>query len=414
MGEELETSFEHAKDARSFSLSSGEGETKRSVAMVLNNFSERGGLELYAHKLIEGLVSNGWWVTVFCQRSDSLFSHENLKVEKFATPPSGSPKAQRIAIASENAARQIALQGPFDIVHSQHFLLEGADVVTFHNHTVYRLSDCGLNWERLLNRLKLQLLPAYKMRAHVDQVLCSTSKVLIFPSKICQADFDVHYQISKSHDKRSVMVAHPGATSADIDQEKELAAVPQTPFTFLFVGRGYRKKGLDVLLDAVQILKSKGFSCQLLVAGLRFKPIDKARLKRRGIDKIVSYLGFRTDMDNVYRSAAAIVLPSRVEPFGMAPVEGMLHGLVPIVSKVCGVAETLNNEKDALIFENQLSAKELADCMARLITDQKLVARLRTNALAKAKELDWQKSLSITEMAYQTVLSHQSKHTHAV
>ncbi len=85
------------------------------------------------------------------------------------------------------------------------------------------------------------------------------------------------------------------------------------------------------------------------------------------------------------KKASSIILPSRIEPFGMAPIEGMLRGLVPIVSRICGVAEVLKDESDALILEDHLKVQELAALMEKLIDNAELTKKLSTAALETSK-----------------------------
>ena len=69
---------------------------KLHIALVLRLFSSQGGLELYALKLIEGLLKCGHKVTVICEIDESNLSHPNLVVYKFAGAKKGSNKWQKI------------------------------------------------------------------------------------------------------------------------------------------------------------------------------------------------------------------------------------------------------------------------------------------------------------------------------
>ncbi len=163
-----------------------------------------------------------------------------------------------------------------------------------------------------------------------------------------------------------------------------------------------------MLFEALRQLKSEGKTCRLLIAGLSKKPLDSFRLARLGLQNEVEYLGFRHDMNNVYKQADAIVLPSRIEPFGMSPIQGMLRGLVPIVSSVSGVAEILSHGEDALILKNHLDHHELAALIGRLMNDRELVCRLSTAAMTTAKEITWEKAVESTLVAYAKVKEQES------
>jgi glycosyltransferase involved in cell wall biosynthesis len=379
------------------------------VAMVVRKFSESGGLELYAHKLVEGLLAHQYRVTVVCEESDSALKHSNLKIETFVPPPTKASKSAKIDHYFKVASQRVNELGPFDIVHSQHFPVHGANVVTFHNHTIFKSRRTGFAWESLLNYAKSSFVPAYLSRSKADLILMSETSVRLFPSQICREDFIACYGAGARLRGQTSLVVYPGAPGSSIPTElgKPRRFPKGGQMTFLFVGRGYRRKGLDVLLRSCQLLKSQGKNFQLLIAGLKAKPWDQLRLKCLGIDKEVQYLGFCRDMAEVYAGADAIVMPSRLEPFGMAPLEAMSFGLIPIVTRSCGVAEVLSHETDALIVNNHLNARELSHQMERLMTDEQLFENLSKRAIVTARQQEWEKTVSVTRQGYD--LAYASK-----
>lgn len=383
------------------------------IAMAMRSFSGSGGLELYAHKLVEGLLDKGVKITVVCQNVESQFKHRNLSITEFAKPPANLSKAERVQQlfdASSAAVQHIQRSCPFSIVHSQHLPIAGAHVATFHNHTVGRLSEVGAGWERALNGFKVSFSNAYAKRDQFDRMLCETANCLVFVSKRMQEDYFKRYELTGDKAKPYV-VAYPGASLP------ESSTTQTNPFTdgrgaeqgslvtFLFVGKGFRKKGLDVLFDACSKLKKDGQSYQLIIAGLKKKPLDVLRLKALNIEDCVDYLGFQKDMAAVYARAQSLILPSRIEPFGMAPVQAMQFGLVPIVSAVSGVSEVLADGEDALILKDHLNSGELASHMTRLMQDRELLTRLSSKALETARRVTWEETVNQTLKAYALVVS---------
>jgi glycosyltransferase involved in cell wall biosynthesis len=405
------------------------------IAMVVRSFSERGGLELYAHRTVEGLLKHGHRVTVICEEADSRFEHDKMQKIFFEKADKKARKAVRIQHHFLAATKAVKDNGPFDIVHSQHLPMEGADVVSFHNHTAARLVKVGQNWEQLLAKAKMLYSTAYKRRYLQDEILCR-APVLMFPAAVMRDDFRQTYNLDQTHDLRSYVVANPGAnfpkeTNESSGEDEQMVGRASSarlagsdagsgdagsgdtgqasaPFTFLFVGKGYRKKGLDILLSACRELKAQETQFRLLIAGLKAKPLDRLRLSLLGLSSQVQYLGFRKDMHAVYAQAQATILPSRIEPFGMAPVQGMLLGLVPIVSKVTGVSEVLSDGVDALILQDHLSAVELSQLMQKLITQPGLRHSLSLKARNTADMLTWDRTVEATLQGYRISLTKQS------
>lgn len=391
------------------------GAVPRRVAMVVRLFSPHGGLELYTHKLVEGLLERGIAVTVLCEENQSDLVHPSLSVKFFEAAGRSAKKFEKIAHYYNAATEALADLTDCQIVHSQHLPVKGADVVTFHNHTVFRLTEVGLPWEAALNRVKAGLVPSYRLREKHDRELIENASCRVFSSRTCLDDFYRTYGERCAHDYASYMVAYPGAAlsqSRALAQPQVLESAPRSkadsheakPFNFLFVGKGYRKKGLDVLLAACTILNKRGRRFNLLIAGLNAKPVDKLRLLLLGLN-CVHYLGFQKDMLSVYEKSAALVLPSRIEPFGMAPLQGMLNGLPPVVSRVSGIAELLEHGNNALILDNHLNAAELANLMESLMMDEELRRRLAQNGRELARALSWDATVESTVEAYQYALS---------
>jgi len=376
------------------------------IAMLVRAFSKNGGLELYTYHLVNGLLDRGHSVVVVCEEDDSGLTHPHLSVQKFAPSAPGSRKSARLLHYLEASSAAIKSAGNFDIIHSQHLPSTLANVVTFHNHTASRLAQVGYGWERLLTKGKMALVKAYRLRDRFDRMLCVSAKCLIFPSKICMQDFSNTYSISATNPRAVCQVAYPGATIMSGTAVSAEVARSNDEFNFLFVGKGFRKKGLDVLLQACAILQSRGKRAHLLIAGLKKKPIDSARLALMGLSNRVTYLGFCSDMPAVYARASAIVLPSRIEPFGMAPLQGAAAGLVPIVSRMCGAAEVLHDGVDSLILQNHLDANELAHHMERLINDRDMTSKLAAAAKSCAQTVTWDQTVQSTIAAYDAALSN--------
>ncbi len=379
--------------------------------MVMRAFSPHGGLELYAHKLIEGLLDKGVRVTVICQSIESELKHPNLAFIEFDKPPKGLSKAQRVQQLFDSANEALKKHGgSFSLVHSQHLPTELANVVTFHNHTVGRLSEVGKGWERALNDFKVNFAPAYKLRDKFDGVLCRTADCLIFVSKRMQEDYYKRYNLSsasaQAKEAKSYVVAYPGASLPPVDETITAKSERSSGiFTFLFVGKGFRKKGLDVLFESCAHLRRNGKNFRLIIAGLKERPLDKLRLTALNISENVEYLGFQKDMAAVYARAQSIILPSRIEPFGMAPVQAMTFGLVPIVSSVTGVCEVLHDGEDALFLKDHLNSVELAAQMQRLMEEKDLLEKLSANSVATARTVSWEATVNQTLKAYEVVMS---------
>ena len=384
------------------------------VAMLSRWFSRHGGLELYCHRLVEELLDRQVKVTVVCEENKSDLKHANLEIIDYGPSYKKLSKGDTYRYAFKKTKEILDSLEGVDIVHTHQLPCHKHDVVTFHNHTINRLSNVGLGWEKMVNKAKANFADKYQTKMIFDKRLCTESACRIFVSSIEQMEY---YDEFKLDSTAPYVIAYPGSsTNEDThNQDPEGDSVSEFErverFPFMFVGKGYRMKGLDVLFKACRLLKSEGIEFELHVVGLDKKPILKASLIRHKIEDRVKFKGFVSDMDSVFKDAYSIVTPSRLESFGMAPLQAMRHGLVPIVSKVCGISETLTNEVDGLIVEDHLDPKDLANQMKRLVLDQDLYSRCSQNAKKKSKEFTWTNTCNATILAYQSVLQSRKRNT---
>lgn len=109
---------------------------------------------------------------------------------------------------------------------------------------------------------------------------------------------------------------------------RERLGLPADRAVFLLASTGHARKGLDLL---VQALGHSELPVLLVVAG---RPTGIAAPNLR-------YLGYRNDMEDVYRAADCTVMASRFEPFGLVGVESVLCGTPLIGAAGMGCMEVI-------------------------------------------------------------------------
>jgi glycosyltransferase involved in cell wall biosynthesis len=270
--------------------------------------------------------------------------------------------------------------------------------------------------ENLFNQAKSAVVPAYRLRREFDRMLCHQARCLVFPSYRCRDDYYLAFGAAGELDGTPSVVAYPGCDPAAPDWAKypvNEETGRQEPLTFLFVGKGHRTKGLNILLEACRILSARKRSFRLLVAGMRSNSFARARLDLAGLQRHVRYLGYQSDLDPVFRQASVFVMPSRMETFGIACLQAMQRGLAPVVSRAAGISELLTHDENALVLEDHLDARMLASLMERLMDDSKLLLKLRNSARDLAARLSWTATAEATLEAYRMALSAGSDRTGA-
>ena len=178
-----------------------------------------------------------------------------------------------------------------------------------------------------------------------------------------------------------------------IPVERVVNAVPVSPAQtgmrrqghVVFLGRLHERKQPLVLLEAVARLRGAGFRLTLEFVGpdegqLR---VLRARAAACGLEGRVTFRGAvgREVATQIMASADIFVLPSRDEPFPMAPLEAMSLGVPVVITTSCGLAEFCADAGAAGI------AAPTVDGIAREIQGLLESPSLRAERVERARQL---------------------------
>jgi glycosyltransferase involved in cell wall biosynthesis len=111
--------------------------------------------------------------------------------------------------------------------------------------------------------------------------------------------------------------------------------------------------------------------------------------RRLGIDKRVTFLGYRSDVANIMRACDFLVFPTRYEPFGLVVLEALSSGLPVIVTRAAGAVEVMNPECGELLDDPD-DVASLSRAMNRL-ADTELRNRMSKATRAAACGHGWQR-----------------------
>ena len=181
-------------------------------------------------------------------------------------------------------------------------------------------------------------------------------------------------------------------------------APPLTQPYFVYVGNVKPHKNLHVLLDAFERI-AKGLDAQLAIIGAvdRFRTPDASVQDRVAHTPRVALLGEVDDatLRRYVRHAAALILPSLYEGFGLPPLEAMAAGCPALVSSAASLPEVCG---DAAAYFDPRDSNALAGLMARSVTDASFSASLRARGRAHVRRFDWTASAAITHQLLADVM----------
>ena len=161
----------------------------------------------------------------------------------------------------------------------------------------------------------------------------------------------------------------------------------------LFLGEIGKRKGIYILLNAIQQINGRMENFKVILCGNDTTPGINEEIEKRNLTARVVYYGF-LDNDHrkqVFKETAINVLPSFNEGLPMTVLETMAFGIPNIATNVAAIPEVVNAKNGALIEPND--KKALASTILKMLTDDNL-------------------RLAQSEKAYSTIRQNFSIRTH--
>ncbi len=200
---------------------------------------------------------------------------------------------------------------------------------------------------------------------------------------------------------------------AAVAPEFRPAADPQAVDTFrrtlgfdryvLCVSRDKPHKNLRRLFRAFGRVREL-LDAHLVIVGLNAPSLSLAReITAAGVSDAVRFVGHVSGdlLPSYYQAAAAVVLPSLYEGFGLPALEGMACGTPVIAANRTAIPEVVD---DAALLVDPEDESTLAEGMVRVLQDGELRQRLRDRGLARVRLFTPQAAASRLASVYRRVL----------
>jgi glycosyltransferase involved in cell wall biosynthesis len=123
------------------------------------------------------------------------------------------------------------------------------------------------------------------------------------------------------------------------------------------VGKIYEGKGQREVIQAVADLLPRFPRIKLLVVGdvkdARYYRSLQNLVGRRGLEKNVSFLGYRRDLPDLLSLMRVMVIASVVESFGRVALHAMAAGVPVLAVSAGGIPEIFRHEEDGFLIESR-------------------------------------------------------------
>jgi len=188
----------------------------------------------------------------------------------------------------------------------------------------------------------------------------------------------------------------------DKKKAREELNFKEDDFILLYVGRFEWRKGIGTLTSAASLLKNDIPNLKVLIVGgqifgqqknpedyKEYKRLSK-KVKEEQVENIVRFTGRinNSRLPIFYSASNILVVPSYYEPFGLVALEGMASKIPVIASDVGGLASTIKNNENGLLFEPRNPVR-LKEKVLMIYNSNELAEKLVQNAYEDVKKYSW-------------------------
>lgn len=340
----------------------------KKIAFVTKDFADKnfssGGLKLDC-MLVKELLKNDYDVEVFAQNYHSEITTPEFKTYKF------------------EEFEEFKSRKNYDFVLSS-YAIYPADITYIHDHTnIFRFAKMHTPLYRLLDKYFNR--KAYKKRFDADtkqkEVLEGTKKIIV-SSEILKQDYVKSYGLEES---KFEILPPPVIIERTIRPKSD----PET-FVFGLSAIGFERKGGYVALKAAARIKNSKKNFKLKIIYPKRNPLIKLLIALYGLGNNVELLDCQNDMNRFYNEIDCLLMPSKVEPYGMVTTEALMLGKPVILSNISGASDIIKSGYNGFVVDDSRHfSKNLSVAMKEILEmPAEGYEKLSANALDSVKGLD--------------------------
>lgn len=370
---------------------------RRRIAFLKSGIQNLGGLEKYTKRLAKEFASLGHHVVILTTEHDESSQHgfEVISVAK------RSKLSLWQLLRFDSACTKFIDEHELDVIFGmdRNFCLQTHYRAGNGVHAAYL--ERRKKYSNAFKNLSFAINPLHRLILRMEKTTFESPhlKKLFTNSHMVKKELLRHYAVKPE----TIEVVHNGVEWHELALPfeeglnmraqliKQLGLNPEK-YQFLFVGNEYRRKGLDLLLEALSSLDQKNF--QLSVCGKERSCdyyVEKA--KNFGLEDRVKFFGQIKEIKAFYSAADSVVIPSMYDPFANVTVEALAMGAYVISSSANGGSEVIKSDDEGLVFADLHDPHELAECLKKAMQKPKTKEQAHHIRLS-VQSLDYQQQLS--------------------
>jgi glycosyltransferase involved in cell wall biosynthesis len=184
---------------------------------------------------------------------------------------------------------------------------------------------------------------------------------------------------------KDIDIIEPGL---DILPEKEIRIKTNDIFKILFIGTIEKRKGLNLLIEALHILQFNKFELTVIgnIKTYNYYSEILSLIEKYSLKQNIIFLQNLSNEDLIkkYSESDCLVFPTLWEGYGMVVTEAMACGLPIIASDIPSIRELMSEGKHGYLVEPS-RPDLIADKLNILFNNPELRKRMAINCIEKAK-----------------------------
>ncbi len=242
----------------------------------------------------------------------------------------------------------------------------------------------------------------YSFTAHAQDISAAGPPAVLWSRQLRHARFAVTVadanarHLTRTLGRRAATKLRLLYSGVDLEATRPLLDRFSTPIPkILCVSRLVEKKGVDVLIDALDLIgqQDRRFACSIVGEGAQEIEL-KRRVVKAGLEDRVEFAGSLSHQELIrrLRAADALVLPSRLATDGDRDalpailLEAMAAGIPCVATPAGGVSEIVRDSETGLLVEAE-DAAALGAALLSLIENAELRRRLGDGGRRRAEQM---------------------------
>lgn len=334
-------------------------------------------------------------------------THDVPALDRIAGNPLYTATLPSYLAAGRAAAMRVAREGNFDIVHAfwpiPHGIFGKAARNASNAALVSTFFSSELNWRGSTKKIFAPLL---------RDIVKSSDAVTVISSYTGNRLRQYVPDVQTVTIPFGAAAVDKGAATEGITQRGK-----DDRFELLFVGRLVRRKGVDILLRATQLLANDQRLHVTIVGGGPERQKLESLSRQLGIAGKVTFTGVvdAATIDGLFSTCDALVLPAIVtetgetEGLGVVLLEAMGYGKLVIASAAGGIVDIVKNDQTGLLVPPS-QPEDLANAITRAMDEPELMKILaHQGRVFAAQAFSWDAIVSDLMAVYQMATKRRAK-----